>query len=524
MFQSKNHLLALLFLLSLAGILVLLYATHLGIGVSPDSTVYIGAARSLLDGHGLRALSGSSPEPVPMTHYPPLYPLLLALAGASSRSDPLSAARWLNAFIFGANILLAGLSLSVYTRWSWRVAALGSTLVLAAPDILEIHSMAWTEPLFILLCLVGLFLLAAYFEGQRRALLMASAAVVALAFTTRYVGIVAVAAGVVGLLLVGARSYSRRIADAALYAFIACLPMALWMMRNRRVAGGATDRKLVFHPVGFQQLSAGLSTISTWLLLGRASTGVRASVFFLELACLIALGVLFRRGKPVLSAGETGTPQFLARLPSLLSIFIILYLGFFIFTASFVDYDTVFDDRALAPVHLPGLVLLLCLAHKLLERPSKAGHLLQLAAIVLGFAFAGSYLARGVSWTRQKSADGQGYASRAWQESATIARVKSLAAETPIFTNGYDAVYFLTGRPAFYLPEKIIHGTGQANALYSTELAHIREQMVERDGVLVYFAGFPERVYLPTESELKEQLHLRLVSRETDGAVYRAEP
>jgi 4-amino-4-deoxy-L-arabinose transferase-like glycosyltransferase len=496
--------------------------TAWGIGVSPDSTVYIGAARNLLRGQGLSALTGRSFAPEPLTHYPPLYPFLLALLGAA-RGDPLQSARWLNALVFGANILLAGLAVGLYTRWTARAAALlASLLVLAAPDILQVHSMAWTEPLFILFSLAGLLLLAAYLEREVRALLMASAAIVALGFLTRYVGVVLLATGVCGILFLSGRDFRRRLSDASLFAFVAGLPMALWMVRNRYAAGGSTDRQFVFHPVGAHQLGSALSTISTWLLLGKVRSGVRATVFLVEIVCLIVVGVLLWRKKRSAASGELKMKAMLAKLPVLLAIFVIFYIGFFIITASFIDFDTVFDERALAPVHVLGVVLLICLACRLLGS-SEGGHLSYLLAVFLCIAFAGSYVVRGAGWVRQKRGDGQGYASRAWKESATIERIKELPPETPIYTNGYDAVYFLTGRRAMFLPEKIVHGTGRANALYASELAQVREQLLNGNGVLVYFDGFPERTYLPTEDELREQLHLRQVKREADGAIYQAE-
>ncbi|MEA2175863.1 MAG: hypothetical protein QOD00_3455 [Blastocatellia bacterium] len=510
------------FLLALCvlGIVVLLFSTAWGIGVSPDSTVYIGAARNLMRGAGLTALTGKSIELEPLTHYPPLYPLLLALCGAAG-SEPLHAARWINAFAFGANVLLAGLSVGMYTRWSVGASVLASLLLLAAPDMLQIHSMAWTEPLFILFSLAGLLLLSAYLESGRRALLMAAAATVALGFLTRYVGVVLLATGACGVLLLGGKSYGRRVLDALLFACVAGLPMALWMMRNRRAGGGATDREFVFHPVGFHQLVSALNTVSTWLLLGKVGTGLRAIVFLFEIACLAALGILLWRRKQARDADEMKMKGKLKRLPALLAICIIFYAGFFIITASFIDFDTVFDERALAPVHALGLVLLICIAWRLF-RAREAGHLLYLSSIILCLAFAGSYIVRGANWVRQKRGDGQGYTSRAWRESATIEHLKSLPPETLIFTNGYDAVYFLTGRRAVFLPEKTIHGTGRANALYASELAHMREQLLDQNGALVYFDGFPERAYLPSEDELRRGLSLRLVSRETDGAVYEA--
>jgi 4-amino-4-deoxy-L-arabinose transferase-like glycosyltransferase len=509
--------------LSLLGILVLLYVTAWGVGVSPDSTVYIGAARHLLHGEGLSVLGGRSGQLEPLTHYPPLYPALLALASVG-RSDPLAAARWVNALVFGANILLAGLSARLSARRSAAGAGLvASLLVACAPDLLEIHSMAWTEPLFILFCMAALLLLAAYLERGRRALLLLAGLMAALAFLTRYVGVVLVGTGACALLCFderGERERRRRFADALLFGFTGCLPMLLWMLRNSLLSGDATDRRFVFHPVSLSQLASALSTVSTWLLLGKVRTGVRAAVFLFEIACLLALSVFLWRKQ-----GGMKMRGLLSGLPALVALFIIFYLCFLVFTASFIDFDTVFDERALAPVHALGIVLAVSLAHRLFgtEARGRALNWTRLLPGLLAVVFVASYALRGTSWVWERRGDGQGYTSRAWARSATIERIRALPPETLIFSNGYDAVYFLTGRRAAFIPEKIVHGTGRPNRLYEAQLAHVREQLLEHDGVLVYFDRFPERAYLPSEDELRERLELYLVSREQDGSIYRAE-
>ena len=74
---SKNAPLLILFIFSLIGMGMLYYATHLGIGISPDSVAYIMASRQLSQGQGL-TLIGAHGGQVPLTHFPPLYPLVLS--------------------------------------------------------------------------------------------------------------------------------------------------------------------------------------------------------------------------------------------------------------------------------------------------------------------------------------------------------------------------------------------------------------------------------------------------------------
>lgn len=75
----NNNLVPLCALAALAAVVVWL-ATPFGIGVTPDSTVYIDAAHNLLHGRGVVVLTASG-EVKPLNHYPPLYPAVLATLG-----------------------------------------------------------------------------------------------------------------------------------------------------------------------------------------------------------------------------------------------------------------------------------------------------------------------------------------------------------------------------------------------------------------------------------------------------------
>src|SRR4051794_22363658 len=75
---------------SIAGMLALAYATQSGAGLSPDSRGYLSSARFILQGKGISNLDGNGTV-VPLTHFAPLYPILLAGSGAGG--DPLDRAR-----------------------------------------------------------------------------------------------------------------------------------------------------------------------------------------------------------------------------------------------------------------------------------------------------------------------------------------------------------------------------------------------------------------------------------------------
>jgi len=148
--------------LAIIGVILLLLVTRFGIGTSPDSIIYLRAARNLVQGQQLE-----------MTHHAPLYAVVLATIGTAT-IDPFDVARWLNALLFGANILLVGLMVASFAENLW-LPAVASTVILISLPMLTIHAMAWTEPMFILLGFLGFFLLAAFLERSKLLLLVACA-------------------------------------------------------------------------------------------------------------------------------------------------------------------------------------------------------------------------------------------------------------------------------------------------------------------------------------------------------------
>lgn len=380
--------------------------------------------------------------------------------------------------------------------------------------------------------LYSVLLVAVYFDTPKRALLIGSAIAIAAAFLTRYIGVVLVFTGTLALLILKGRTVRRSLADAIIFAAIACLPMALWAIRNHQVAGDTTDRALVFHPIKLGQIVSGISTMSSWLLLGKVRGDIRAIGFLIEVVIIAAIiAYLFMRrtravkggGQAILSAipidHSVNNDSALQKLPHILSIFVLSSLAFLIFAASFIDADTVLDDRSLVAVHLAALILILILAWSL-YRCSTPTRNMRIGFLVLALVFALSYGLRAATWFELTRRDGQGYASRQWRDSETIARVRLLPSGAPIYSNGYDAIYYLTGQPALYLPEEVIHGTGRANQNYRSELDRMQKDLREHQGVVVYFNTLPERWFLPTESEIKTQLSLAGVGTFTDGSIY----
>ena len=153
--RDKDYSIPFIAAIALIGISLLLFSTKWGVGLSPDSATYIEGARNLLKGLGYSSLSGSG-TPTPITRQLPLFSASLSIIGFFG-IDPLDGARWFNAFLFGANIFLVGFLINRNTH-SAHISIFGAFLMLTSIDMLKIHSMAWTEPLFILFCFKSIIL------------------------------------------------------------------------------------------------------------------------------------------------------------------------------------------------------------------------------------------------------------------------------------------------------------------------------------------------------------------------------
>jgi hypothetical protein len=516
----------LLVVLSLSGIAILLYSTVWGAGLTPDSTVYIATARNLLKGNGL-VMPSQNPQlmdtgyMVPLVGKQPLYPTLLAMIGVFG-ADPMIGARWLTAFLFGANIMLVGLVIYQWTRGSMWAALLGSLLMLTSPDMLRVHQSALTEPVFLFLSLLGLAGLSSYLESPKPSRLLASSIAVALALLARYTGVILVATGAFGLLVFNKHRFRRRVTDAAAFLLLSCFPAALWSVRNLSVAGTMTNRSLGFHPVPLYELQRGLYHLSLWVIPNvfpwtyQAMAG--AMVFVIIVGTLVAEKIIVSKVQKNLP-GEDSLKHSPTKLTYLLAAFIFFYIGLVTFSISFFSLHTPLDWRILSPVFVATLVLLVTQVHTLIRLQNRT-LTLKILAVATSVALAGYYIKNSSALVADFHQNGSGYSGKGWVKSELIHKVRALPSGTLIYTNGPDAIYILTGRPAYWIPLKKILRNRKTNKNYLTELKNMEERLKTQRGVLVYFYRQRGRWYLPLEEELEAKLPLVLRYQGAYGKIY----
>jgi len=193
----SSHLLAYATMLLLA-MVVVLSTTPYGAALSSDSLSYLLTAKNIVSGLGVTTPSYDigADDPVPLTMWPPLYPLLLAVLFQLSDGDfsgVVNLAPLINGLLLSLTLILI-YKFTVELLGAHRLVGWGLVLVyLFSPPNILIGMYLWSENVFIPLVFAAYFLVVVFLVSEEEmtswARLALSAILLGLATYTRYVGV-----------------------------------------------------------------------------------------------------------------------------------------------------------------------------------------------------------------------------------------------------------------------------------------------------------------------------------------------
>ena len=460
-----------------AGAYLILSHTPWGVGVTHDGLFYLSAAQNFAAGEGVSWI-GSGGQLKPLVHFPPFYPVVLGLLVRFGTS-PAEAARWLSAVLFGLSASLLGFAIHRGTRHLW-LGLVAAVIWLTSPVLLSVHLAAMSEPLYLALALLGLVSMASYIVRPSRRALVLSAAAVGMAWLTRWVGASLVAAFAVALLTLRREPLRDRLRVTIMFLTIAVLPVALWLARNIALTGSPTNRTLGYHPPTLDTLRQLLDVLTRWVTTAHLSHWLEASVLA---AGVVLMGAISIRQLTVGRAGRAyGATLSLIGLFSLVS-----YLLFLTASLTFFDASTRVDDRILSPVLPLGVLVILTSLGSLLPDDWRSLLAAPLVVAALWVTLPNAWARSGMLLTSMRE-EGLGFASRTWQQSATVEWIRGLPREAILYTNEPTALQYLASRAARGIPQRYDPVTLIPHTDYLEQLEGMRSELRQPGSALVIFS------------------------------------
>ncbi|MEA2405486.1 MAG: hypothetical protein QOE08_2133 [Thermoleophilaceae bacterium] len=524
-------------------VVISIIVTRKSPGFYPDSSVYLGTARNLLDGRGLTtpfdlifnpyppAQAAAFHGRVPLTQYPPLYPILLAGLGKLGWGL-VDAARFVDALLFGVNVVLAGLLMLRITR-SGVVAVVSALGLVLTVNLVVNHGLLMSEPVMIAIVLGGLLLMPRVLRAPTPAAVVAVGVCAGAASLTRLAGVSFTIAAVVAVLLWTRRPFGGRVRVAAALAAMGLGPLALWMIITRVVSPAADIRPVRFHLPAWDQYETFVDVVSSWLVGAGGNRTVHLALLGALVVVLALLGVVVTRSRlrshPVADEGDAREPDAddpddpePAWLLGLLALFVVAYLATVFVTAVFLDATTSPEGRLLVPVQIAGALLVLGLVHRAtltVSGDSIAAVALTVVVVVL-CAWPWRSIANGYGTTSTVDVVQDGFPAQA--KSPLGEAVARLPAGALIATTFPASLYASSGRDNIFAPPRRSLIAGEDNPDFAAQLRELGRVLAARHGYLVLYPDLTTA--LPSAKDFRRAMHLVRVGTYADGVIYRVEP
>ena len=468
-----------------------------GAAVGFDATHYLATAENLAAGAGLTSFGSH------YLHWPPLFPMLLAffeLTGAGAEEG----GRWMNAVSFGLIILVSGIWLLRTLRS--RLLALGTTCaILVAFSLTDRSSYLMTEPVFILLTLLGLIQTETFLKTGKNTPLALAAVCFGLAAVTRYVGILGIVFGLV-MALLGHDRFGGRIKSFLTLGVIASTPLLAALLYNLVASGTlAGDRSFASGQSFFESFQQTASVFDQWITLDGYQEYF--DFFYIPVGIIICIGCF------LLFYYRKSRENIRAIIP--FGLFPVIYLGMIIIIIPFSAGDPI-DDRYLLPVYVPILLV----SAVFLDRFFSADQVpmfykwIPISVVVIGIVVhSGFSIERNVSDTLDALKEGykeQLSNTAYWDDSEIISWVESNDIYGKVYSSAFDLLWYHSSRSNqayFWINETL-----------SDLMRAIREKPYSMHVVLVNAGLVPHASYAETMHLLPG---VEVVAELSDGGAYR---
>lgn len=442
--------------------LVWLRQLNYGVGLHPDPVHLISIIDNLTRGEGLVAWDARG--------FNPVFPFTVSVVISSiDIVDVFSASAYINIIAFGLSILVSIIWMSdkiispIFTLF-------GGVACAFSPLLGRMHASAHTEPLFILLVVVSLFLLDRFLDRDKEQWILLAAVFATLSILTRHMGIALVISTLI-LLSIRNRLPSQKLKCAVGYLAITIPIIGLYILRTFLQYGRLTERQWASGFSHSSSIDMFTSELLSWAFtdigfdyldtvakdLNISSIPVRIGMLVILIA-FFGYGLIhFKHGKLLLRFGELATPI----------VFVIIYIVVLYFSLLISDIGSI-QPRYLSPVYIPVIVIVAVTLDRVTNQISSKSSLTVFICLMGLFLalFAASNYTDIKRWL-DYGYDRNYYSSKTWRESETISYLRSNPVVGQISSNEIRAVYAHMRTPddaevyfdvlPTYLPERPLH-------------------------------------------------------------------
>ena len=477
--MKKSLYIVLMVLMCAAAAALFLYTTPNGLGLTNDSSAYIGGARSLLAGRGYTRVGGDG-LPRAITHFPPFYSIVLAGVSKITGKDALEAAKIVSFCCVILNQALFMTALLVLTGSRFGSVIGGLTFLCAGP-VLQAHVYALSETLYMTIFLTVFILSVTAARKRRMSLLLPAGLLSGALILTRYAGFEA-AAAVMIYILCTLPEWKERLQGLLLYAAGAGLPAAVWLIIGKENGGSAVNRAVSLHLPAADKVEEGIRNFAGFFL---PEFGGFVDKFLKPWTVVIAAGLIGLTAAVIyFGVRSFFRPSAEAAKSSLFApaLHAVVYLIMVILTVCFIDGSTLFDNRILLPFYVCAMLLIDAFLTRYLNDAR-----LRIPALLVMLAFAALLFEDELDQIREYHRNGQGFAGDEWRESETRLAALELPADRHLFSNRQTALYLLNDQPSYILPPMFDSASFTERETFDTDKAWLDDEVLSGKAYAVVF-------------------------------------
>lgn len=490
------------------------YINRFGVDIESDSAVYISAGIRFAHGAGV-SWPNRLGNPEPMNHFPPGWPMLIAVL------------EWLGLNLRLTIGTLHAAAWSLLTMWvgysAWCVTRVRPLGLLAAGTILTcqalrgVYSYAYSDPEWYLYMMAALWCLACWLRRPSYLWTLATAACLAAAQFTRYatLGLIVIAGLLILLRFPKTPTETKTIPwwqrglMAGLLGLLSLGPLAAYNATHHAENDSAMGRHLVWHLIDATQIREGVQSVASylvpvdlrwsysaqaWAVVGTVAFFVGCSIWARQRIRNVTQRNLTSPPTPaplaiVLDQAACDTPEEAVHpLARVCGWFIPIYLGILVLSMSITDPPTSLDPRILS-ILLPTGTIAACFLLGQAFWNRGAGQFLWRISVLgpslLLLTLHGTYNLKHVLERTSPT-------TLAWWDgtaSETLDAVRELAADETIYSNDPPVIFLITRQRSEFLPDPLPSHQDDATiaALIRARLELMRQTLNDGGGYVVYW-------------------------------------